>query len=44
LGDMHLFCLEEDSENLTYTYDEWKKMEHHDPAGTIGMKLPEVDS
>ena len=41
LGDMDLLSLEE-SENLTYTCDEWRKMAHHDPAGTIGMKPPEV--
>ena len=42
LGDMDLLSLEEESENLTYTLDEWTKMAGHDPAGTIGMKLPEV--
>ena len=41
LGDMDLLSLEE-SENLTYTLDEWEKMTYHDPAGTIGMKPPEV--
>ena len=41
LGDMDLLSLE-DSENLTYTLDEWQKMAGHDPAGTIGMKPPEV--
>ena len=41
LGDMDLLSLEED-ENLTYTCDEWKKMVCRDPAGTIGMKPPEV--
>ena len=40
LGDTDLF--EEESANLTYTLDEWKKMAGHDPAGTIGMKPPEV--
>ena len=40
LGDTDLF--EEESTDLTYTCDEWKKMAGHDPAGTIGMKPPEV--
>ena len=39
---MDLFCLEKDSKNLSYTLDEWKKMVGHDPAGTMGMKAPEV--
>ena len=43
LGDMDLFSLEEDSANSTYTCDEWEKMAGHDPAGTIGMKPPEVN-
>ena len=42
LGDMGLLSLEEESANSTYTCDEWKKMVCHDPAGTIGMKPPEV--
>ena len=42
LGDMDLFSLEEDSADLIYTLDEWEKMAYHDPAGTIGMKPPEV--
>ena len=42
LGDMDLLSLEEESANSTYTCDEWKKMVCHDPAGTIGMKPPEV--
>lgn len=42
LGDMDLFRLEEERANLTYTCEEWKKMVCHDPAGTIGMKPPEV--
>lgn len=42
LGDMDLLSLEEESENLAYTLDEWEKMAGHDPAGTIGMKPPEV--
>ena len=42
LGDMDLLSLEEEGANLTYTYEEWKKMVGHDPAGTIGMKPPEV--
>ena len=41
LGDMDLLSLEE-SKNLTYTCDEWEKMAGHDPAGTVGMKPPEV--
>ena len=44
LGDMDLLSLEEESADLTYTYEEWKKMAGHDPAGTIGMKPPEVGS
>ena len=44
LGDMDLFCLEKESKNLSYTLDEWKKMVGHDPAGTMGMKPPEVGS
>ena len=42
LGDMNLVSLEEESANLTHTVDEWKKMVGHDPAGTVGMKPPEV--
>ena len=42
LGDIDLLSLEEESANSTYTCDEWKKMVCHDPAGTIGMKPPEV--
>ena len=42
LGDMDLLSLEEEGANLTYTCDEWKKMAYNDPAGTIGMKPPEV--
>ena len=42
LGDMDLLSLEEEGANSTYTCDEWKKMVYHDPAGTIGMKPPEV--
>ena len=42
LGDLDLLSLEEESTDLTYTCDEWKKMAGHDPAGTIGMKPPEV--
>ena len=41
LGDMDLLSLEEEGANL-YTCDEWQKMAYHDPAGTIGMKPPEV--
>ena len=40
LGDTDLF--QEESTDLTYTCNEWKKMAGHDPAGTIGMKPPEV--
>ena len=39
LGDMDLFCLEKESINAL---EEWKKMPDHDPAGTMGMKPPEV--
>ena len=39
---MDLFSLEEESASLTYTYDEWEKMAGGDPAGTTGMKPPEV--
>ena len=42
LGDLDLLSLEEETSKLTYTCDEWKKMTDHDPAGTIGMKPPEV--
>ena len=42
LGDLDLLSLEEENSNLTYTCDEWVKMAGHDPAGTIGMKPPEV--
>ena len=43
LGDMDLLSLEEEDENLIYTFEEWEKMAGHDPAGTIGMKPPEVN-
>ena len=42
LGDMDLLSLEEESADSTYTLDEWQKMAYRDPAGTIGMKPPEV--
>ena len=42
LGDMDLCILEEQSADSPYTHSEWKKMAGHDPAGTIGMKPPEV--
>ena len=42
LGDMDLLSLEEESANQSYTCDEWEKMAGHDPAGTMGMKPPEV--
>ena len=41
---MDLLSLEEEDDNLTYTLEEWDKMVGHDPAGTIGMKPPEVSS
>lgn len=41
LGDTDLF--QEESTDLTYTCDEWKKLAGGDPAGTIGLKPPEVD-
>ena len=42
LGDMDLLSLEEEGANLIYTCEEWEKMAGRDPAGTIGMKPPEV--
>ena len=42
LGDMDFLSLEEESANQSYTCDEWEKMAGHDPAGTMGMKPPEV--
>ena len=42
LGDMDLLSLEEEGADLIYTLEEWQKMAYHDPAGTIGMKPPEV--
>ena len=44
LGDMDLLSLEEESETLTYMYDEWENMAGLDPAGTIEMKPPQVSS
>ena len=40
LGDMDLLRLEEETANLTYTCDEWKKMACRDPAGTMETKPP----
>ena len=40
LGDVDLF--EEESANQMYSYNEWKNMASYDPAGTIGVKPPEV--
>ena len=42
LGDMDLLSLDKEGADLIYTLDEWEKMAYHDPAGTIGMKPPEV--
>ena len=44
LGDLDLLSLEEENLNLTYTCEEWVKMAGGDPAGTIGMKPPEVSN
>lgn len=42
VGDLDLLCLEEDSTSSTCTHEEWNKMVQKDPAGTVGMKPPEV--
>ena len=40
LGDMGLFWTE--GERLSGKYVEWAKAKHFEPAGTAGMKAPEV--
>ena len=40
LGDMGLFWI--DSEQLSGSYVEWAKAKCDEPAGTSGMKAPEV--
>ena len=40
LGDLDLLCLE--TECSPYGQEYWEKMARHDPAGTMGMKPPEV--
>jgi len=42
LGDLDLLCLEGDSKSSTCTHEVWDKMVQRDPAGTMGMKPPEV--
>ena len=48
LGDMNLLSLEKEdayeNQNSPYTCEEWEKMAGHDPAGTMGMKPPEVNN
>ena len=33
-----------ENKNPPYTCEEWEKMAGHDPAGTMGMKPPEVNN
>ena len=40
LGDMGLFWI--DREQLSGSYVEWAKAKRDEPAGTTGMKAPEV--
>lgn len=42
LGDLDLLCLEEDTSASACTCEVWNKMVQRDPAGTVGMKPPEV--
>ena len=43
LGDLDLLCLEKEcTPHCNPTHEEWEKMARHDPAGTMGMKPPEV--
>ena len=42
LGDLDLLCLEEDTSPSACTCEVWNRMVQRDPAGTEGMKPPEV--
>ena len=42
LGDLDLCIPEGQQKDLPYTNNEWEKMADRDPAGTVGMKPPEV--
>ena len=42
LGDLDLLCLEDDTSESACTCEVWNKMVQRDPAGTVGMKPPEV--
>ena len=42
LGDLDLLCLKEDISASACTCEVWNKMVQRDPAGTVGMKPPEV--
>ena len=42
LGDLDLLCLEDDTSASVCTCEVWNKMVQRDPAGTVGMKPPEV--
>lgn len=42
LGDLDLLCLEDKCSNCPHGNEDWEKMARHDPAGTMGMKPPEV--
>ena len=41
MGDLDLLCLE-DNKSSTCTHEVWDEMVQKDPAGTMGMKPPEV--
>jgi len=43
LGDLDLLCPEEKCSPCPHDEEYWKNMARHDPAGTTGMKPPEVD-
>lgn len=42
LGDLDLLCLDEDTSASACTCEVWNRMVQRDPAGTVGMKPPEV--
>ena len=42
LGNLDLLCLENDISAIGYSFEVWNEMSQRDPAGTVGMKPPEV--
>ena len=44
LSDLDLLCFEEDTLPDICTCEVWNKMVQRDPAGTVGMKPPEVSN